>query len=99
MDQTDSRRYEARLGLLLDEIELITPRQNNDTGPNLERYLTLMRAIRGLVDEDGRLSLVVASLNPSINRINAWQDEQNPAFNLFQEIYLIQFLLYLIYIF
>ena len=88
MDQTDSRRYEARLGLLLDEIELITPRQNNDTGPNLERYLTLMRAIRGLVDEDGRLSLVVASLNPSINRINAWQDEQNPAFNLFQEIYL-----------
>jgi hypothetical protein len=44
--------------------------------------------VRGLVDEDGRLSLVVASLNPSINRINAWDGEQNPTFNLFQEIYL-----------
>ena len=58
------------------------------SGPDLPRYLTFLRAVRGLIDEDGRLSLVVASLNPSINRINAWNGKQNPTFNLFQEIYL-----------
>lgn len=75
----------ARLGLFLDEVELIVP-GTDGSGPNLDRYLTFMRAIRGIIDEDGRLSLVVASLNPAINRINAWDGEQNPTFNLFQEI-------------
>lgn len=77
----------ARLGLFLDEVELITPLPTASSA-DLAHYLTLLRALRGLVDEDGRLSLLVASLNPSINRINAWGNEQNPAFNLFQEIYL-----------
>ena len=75
----------ARLGLFLDEVELVVPRPDGG-GPDLNRYLNLMRTLRGLIDEDGRLSLVVASLNPAINRINAWGAEQNPAFSLFQEI-------------
>ncbi len=83
----EARRGEARLGLFLDEAELIVPRPDGG-GPDRGRYLTFIRALRGLVDEDGRLSLVVASLNPSINRINSWEGEQNPTFNLFQEIYL-----------
>ena len=87
LEQLEQHQGDARLGLFLDEVELITPRPDGG-GPDLQRYLTFLRAIRGLIDEDGRLSLVVASLNPSINRINAWNGEQNPSFNLFQEIYL-----------
>jgi hypothetical protein len=87
LDLIDSENGYARLGLFLDEVELIVP-QPDGSGPNLKQYLKLMRTVRGLVDEDGRLSLVVASLNPSINRINAWDGEQNPAFSLLQEIML-----------
>ncbi len=85
LDQLETVLSEVRLGLLLDEVELIVPRPDG-SGPDLDRYLTLLRALRGLVDEDGRLSLAVASLNPALNRINAWGDEQNPTFNLLQEI-------------
>jgi hypothetical protein len=87
LEQLEQQQDEARLGLFLDEAELIVPRPDG-SGPDLQRYLTFLRAVRGLIDEDGRLSLVIASLNPSINRINAWNGEQNPTFNLFQEIYL-----------
>jgi photosystem II stability/assembly factor-like uncharacterized protein len=87
LEQLEECQDAVRLGLFLDEVELITPRPDGG-GPDLQRYLTFLRAIRGLIDEDGRLSLVVASLNPSINRINAWNSEQNPSFNLFQETYL-----------
>jgi hypothetical protein len=87
LDRIERRQGEARLGLFLDEIEVIVPDPDGG-GPDLVRYLTLLRALRGLVDEDGRLSLVVSSLNPSINRINAWGGEQNPTFNLFQEVHL-----------
>ncbi|MDY7075917.1 MAG: NUDIX domain-containing protein [Chloroflexota bacterium] len=76
-----------QLGLLLDEVELIVPCSDKHS-VDLARYLNLLRALRGLVDEGNYLWLVVSSLNPSINRINAWNGEQNPAFNLFQEEYL-----------
>lgn len=85
LDLLDRLEPDAQLGLFLDEIELLVPRPDG-SGPDLQRYLTLLRTLRGLVDEDGRLSLVVASLNPAINRINGWGGEQNPTFNLFQEI-------------
>jgi hypothetical protein len=87
LDNIERTTGKARLGLLLDEVELIVPCPDG-TGPDLQRYLSFMRAMRGLVEEDGRLSLVVASLNPSLNRINTWKGQQNPVFSLFQEIYL-----------
>jgi hypothetical protein len=85
LDRIQRTQGEARLGLFLDEVELIVPRPDG-SGPDLMRYLTLLRALRGLVDEDGRLSLVVSSLNPSINRINAWDGEQKQPFNLFHVV-------------
>lgn len=75
---------DARLGIFLDEVETIVPKYDG-SGANLNRYLTLFRTLRGLVDEDGRLSLIVAGLNPTLNRINSWEGVQNPTFNLFQE--------------
>lgn len=87
LDLIAGEQKEARLGIFLDEIEEVVPLPDG-SGRDLERYLTLIRELRGLIDEDGRLSLVVAGLNPSINSINAWGSEQNPTFNLFQEMYL-----------
>lgn len=84
LDRLASERGNARLGVFLDEAEVIVPHAGG-SGPDLGRYLTFLR---GLVDEDGRLSLLVACLNPSISRISAWQGVQNPAFELFQEVYL-----------
>ena len=84
LDRLDAVGHTARLAVLLDEVEEVVPRPDG-SGPDLASYLTLFRALRGLADEDGRLSLVVSGLNPAINRINAWQEERNPVFSLFQE--------------
>ncbi len=81
------RQVDSRLGIFLDEIEHLTPRRDG-SGPGLDRYLRLMSALRGLIEEDGHLSLVVSGLNRSINQINSWKGEQNPLFNFFQEVYL-----------
>lgn len=85
LDRVERIQTNVRLGLFLDEVESIVP-QADGSGPSLTHYLSLFRALRGLIDEDGRLSLVVASLNPTLNRVNAWYGEQNPTFSLFQEI-------------
>jgi tetratricopeptide (TPR) repeat protein len=87
LGQIEREKGCARLGVLFDEIEVIVPKSDGAGAP-LDRYLTLMRALRGLIDEDNRLSLVVAGLNPSVGRINSWGSEQNPAFNLFDDTYL-----------
>ncbi len=84
LERLETMGYIPRLTVLLDEIEQVVPHPDG-SGPDLTAYLTFFRALRGLVDEDGRLSLVVAGLNPAINRINAWGAEQNPTFSLFQE--------------
>jgi hypothetical protein len=85
--QLSRRSKEARLALFLDEIELVTPPPHS-TAHDLERYLALMRALRGLVQENGQFALMVAGVDASVNRINRWGKEQNPLYQLVQEIYL-----------
>ena len=80
-------RGQARVGIFLDEIELIVPRPEH-SGSDLSRYLSLLRPLRGLVDEGVSLSLVVAGLNPALNRFDDWHGERNPAFSLFEEVHL-----------
>src|SRR6185436_12562894 len=50
----------------------------------------LMRTLRGLVQEDRRVSLMVAGVDPTINRISRCgaKKAQNPFFQLLQEEYL-----------
>jgi hypothetical protein len=87
LDWLEEHGLDARVGLLMDEIENILPHRDG-SGPNLERYLELLGAFRGLVDEEPRFHLVIASLNPALTRINAWGPRQNPTFSLFYEEYL-----------
>ncbi len=81
--------YPARLGLLVDEIELIVPRSESVVGEaELNRYLTFGRTLRGLVQESGNFALLVAGVDPTINRVNRWAEQQNPFYQFFREIYL-----------
>ncbi len=89
LDKLALSRPDARLAIFLDEIELIVP-PRSAVGPVLETSLSLMRTLRGLVQEDGRILLMVAGLDPAINRISRWgkEQEQNPFFLSLQESYL-----------
>ena len=79
-------QVDARLGILLDEVESIVPLSTGG-GPDLKQYLDIVQTLRGLIDEGENLSLAVASLNASINRITAWENQQNPTFSFFQEFF------------
>lgn len=85
LDFLEKAHQPTRVGVFLDEIELIVPRPAHQ-GSDLSRYLSLLRPLRGLVDEGVPLSLVVAGLNPALNRFDDWQGERNPAYSLFEEI-------------
>lgn len=80
-------KYEAdaRLAIFLDEIELLTPQYNSQ-----DSCVPILHTLRGLVQEDGRLSLMVAGVDPSINRVSRWNEnqQQNPFFQLLQEFFL-----------
>jgi hypothetical protein len=75
----------SRLCLLVDEADLIVPHNDQD----VDRYLSFARALRGLVqEEEGRFSLLVAGVDPSLNRTNRLADQQNPFYQFFREKYL-----------
>src|SRR5262249_25779302 len=72
----------GRLAILLDEIELLVP-SIDDTGEALRQYLSFTRALRGLMQEEQPLSLMIVGVDPTINRISRWgaAGEQNPLFS------------------
>jgi tetratricopeptide (TPR) repeat protein len=78
---------DARFAIFLDEIELILP-PANAVSDVLDRYLSLMRTLRGLVQEDGNVSLMVAGVDPAVTRLSRLGDAQNPFFQLLSEYYL-----------
>lgn len=89
LDRMASINLEARLAIFLDEIELVMPGPAA-TQAALEQYLSLTRTLRGLVQEDGRILLMVAGIDPTINRVSRLGEEQNqnPFFMLLRELYL-----------
>jgi hypothetical protein len=80
---------EDRLTIFLDEIEILVP-SSDTSSSKLGRYLSFMRTLRGFVQEDGRLSLMVAGVNPKINRVNrlGGEEHQNPFYKLLTEVHL-----------
>lgn len=89
LDYLADNQKEPRLVIFLDEIELIIPPAGS-AEEAFEQYLSLLRTLRGLVQEDRRVSLMVAGVDPSINRISRLGDKkvQNPFYKLLQEEYI-----------
>jgi tetratricopeptide (TPR) repeat protein len=87
LDKLSSQSAEPRLVIFLDEIELIAP-PVGASDSELKDYLSLMRTLRGMVQEQRQISLMVAGVDPSINRVSRWGKQQNPLFQLMQEVYL-----------
>jgi hypothetical protein len=81
------KQPDARLVILLDEIELLVP-PVDDAGEALGRYLSFTRALRGLIQEEQRLSLMIVGVDPTINRISRCgaAGDQNSFFSFVQEI-------------
>jgi len=77
---------ERRLGLLLDETELLLPRPDSSAN----EMTALLRCLRGLHQEEGVLALMLVGYLPTINRQNLLgaSEEQNPLFKLVGETWL-----------
>ena len=77
----------AHVALFLDEIEQLMP----SSGAGQEEAtlaLKLMRTLRGLAQEDGTITLMVAGVDPAIIRLSRIGEAQNPFFQLLDEVYL-----------
>jgi hypothetical protein len=75
----------AKLCLLVDEADVLFPRG----GAALARYLGFAHTLRGLAQEQhGRFALVMACVDPALNRTTRVGDEPNPFFRFFVERYL-----------
>lgn len=92
MSRLEAFGHLSRLGLIVDEIEVIVPRLQDETGTirakELKRYMSFARALRGIVQETDRLSLLMVGVDPHFNRVSRWLGQQNPFYQFFREEYL-----------
>ncbi len=92
MTRLESSGHSSRLGVFIDEIEVIVPHVQSVEGlinpDELNRYLSFARALRGIVQETDRLSLLMIGVDPQFNRISRWLGQQNPFYQFFREEYL-----------
>jgi tetratricopeptide (TPR) repeat protein len=92
MTRLEVSGHSSQLGLFIDEIEIIVPRLHHSLGTvnseELNRYLAFARALRGIVQETNRLSLLLIGVDPQFNRISRWLGQQNPFYQFFREEYL-----------
>lgn len=92
LEHLSHQGHDGRLGIFLDEIEVIIPHTQSGIDapdPNtLDRYLKFSRLLRGLSEETGRLSLMVFGVDPYFIRKSGWAEQQNPFYQFFREEYL-----------
>jgi tetratricopeptide (TPR) repeat protein/3',5'-cyclic AMP phosphodiesterase CpdA len=92
MGLLEVKMHSPKLGLFVDEIELIAPKISVDSqvfnSNTLDRYLIFTQTLRGLVQETKAISLIIAGVDPRIIRSNRFEGEQNPFYQLFIEEYL-----------
>jgi cold shock CspA family protein len=76
---------EARLILMIDEIEKVIPVQGEGWAHSFEMF----RFLRGMVQQSaGRFTVLVAGANPAICEMAQWGGEDNPMFQFFEEMFL-----------
>jgi hypothetical protein len=88
LDQLPQAGKRSHLVICLDEIAMIMPKQA-DFSAQVATYQQFAGMLRVLVEEDSRMSLVVADLNPDVGRIHGWKSEQNPLYQKVTERWLL----------
>ncbi|RLB37841.1 MAG: hypothetical protein DRH12_13770 [Deltaproteobacteria bacterium] len=76
---------DAKLILMLDEIEKVMPTKGEGWAHSLEFF----RFLRGAAQQSqGKLVTIVAGANPAICEMAQWNGEDNPVFQFFEEMFL-----------
>ncbi|MEM4675367.1 MAG: cold shock domain-containing protein [Nitrososphaerota archaeon] len=76
---------EAKLVLMIDEIEKVVPPFGSGWANSLEFF----RFIRGIAQQSsGKLTVFISGANPAICETAQWQGEDNPVFQFFEEMFL-----------
>ena len=84
------READPHLVLFLDEIERLLPSAGADR-PGFRGCEAFLVALRGVVQQYGCLSVLVAGVDPRLNRTDRWNETDNPMFEFFQEVFLAPF--------
>lgn len=83
----DVEGKEPRVLLLLDEIELMIP-QEDEGEPGFEGFETFFRQLRGLYQQDGVVISAVVGADPTLCRKGRWAGLDNPVFQYYDEVFL-----------
>jgi hypothetical protein len=78
----------SHLVICLDEIAVIVP-EREAIEEKTAAYRQFAGTLRVLVEEDARVSLVVADLSPNVGRIHGWKTQQNPLYQKVTERWLL----------
>jgi hypothetical protein len=86
-DALSKQEPEPNLLLFLDEVERMLPSPDSDR-PGFQGYEEFLAVLRGIAQQYSCLTLLVASVDPRLNRTDRWGDTDNPVYRFFQEIFL-----------
>lgn len=75
------------LVIFLDEVERMLPSVGGKW-PGFLDYEEFLAAIRGIAQRHGGLTLLVACVDPRLNRTDKWDEVDNPMYDFFQEVFL-----------
>jgi cold shock CspA family protein len=76
---------EAKLILMIDEIEKIIPIKDEEWEYSLEFF----QFLRGIAQESqGKFVVIITGANPAICEMSQWKGKDNPIFQFFEEMYL-----------
>ena len=82
-----ARGTRPRFILMLDEVERMLPTRRSGR-PGFRGYEQLLAVLRGVAQQEDFLTLLVASVEPRLNRADRWGDIDNPMYRFFQEVFL-----------
>ena len=78
-------RQDARILLVLDEIERMIP---HDGHPGFQGFQEFFRLIRGMYQQRRQVVSAVVGADPTLCRLGKWEGVDNPVFQYYDEVFL-----------
>jgi len=86
-DALGQREPDPRLVLFLDEVERMLPSPGGER-PGFRNYEEFLAVLRGIAQQHGCLTMLVAGVDPRLNRTDRWGNVDNPMYRFFQGLFL-----------